>query len=379
MFASEECDRLIDAIDASIARIGREHRELLSLIARIDPLEVWKDWGARDTAHWLAIRYGISEWKARRWIAAAHALEGLPELSAALEGGELGIDKVVELCRFATPEIETRLIAWAQKVSCAAVRQRADREVACPIQEVRDAIASRSYAGWYYDEGRRYGFRGDVPAADGAFVERALRRRAERIQVLPGEEGAAFDDARMADALVALASEAIAADPDPDRATVVIHTQTDAEGRPRAAEIDGGPAIHPETAARLLCTSRTQEVVEDAAGDVVGVGRMSREPSAWMVRQIRHRDRECRFPGCGARRFTEAHHVVWWRHGGRTELSNLVLICSFHHRLVHELGWRIRREADGQVEWFLPDGRRYRAGPSPGLDAHPPDVLVAVG
>jgi hypothetical protein len=325
------------------------------------------------------MRYDISEWKARRWIAAAHALEGLPGLSAALEGGELGIDKVVELCRFATPETEAKLLAWAQRVSCAAVRHRADREVATPIEEVRDAISSRSLIGWYYDEGRRYGIRGDLPAADGAIVEQTLRRWLERIPVLPGEEGAVFDEARRADALMAVCSEAAAADPDPDRATVVLHTQVGADGHLRLAEIQDGPAIHPETARRLLCTARTQEVVEDAAGDVVNVGRMSREPSAWMVRQVRYRDRECRFPGCGARRFTEAHHIAWWRHGGRTELSNLVLICSFHHRLVHELGWRIRREADGDVEWFRPDGTRYRAGPTLGVDAHPPDLLVAAG
>ena len=127
--------------------------------------------------------------------------------------------------------------------------------------------------------------------------------------------------------------------------------------------------IHPETVRRLLCNARVQTVVENESGDVIGMGRLTREPSAWMVRQIRHRDRECRFPGCGARAFTEAHHVTFWRHGGRTDLDNLVLICSFHHKLVHELGWRLTREPDGTVRWFRPDGRRYRAGPSPGATA----------
>lgn len=68
-------------------------------------------------AHWLSMRYGISDWKARRWIAAAHALEGLPRISEAFASGELGIDKVVELTRFATAETEGRLITWAQRVS----------------------------------------------------------------------------------------------------------------------------------------------------------------------------------------------------------------------------------------------------------------------
>src|SRR6266511_4082425 len=65
-------------------------------------------------AHWLGMRYGISDWKAHRWIAAAHALEDLPLLSEAFSSGELGIDKVVELTRFATPKTEARLIPLAR-------------------------------------------------------------------------------------------------------------------------------------------------------------------------------------------------------------------------------------------------------------------------
>ena len=99
-------------------------------------------------------------------------------------------------------------------------------------------------------------------------------------------------------------------------------------------------------------------------GNVLGVGRMRREPPPWLVRQVRHRDRECRFPGCGSRRFTEAHHIVFWRNGGTTDLDNLVLICSFHHRLVHELGWSLAREAGGALTWFRPGGVPYRPGPS---------------
>ena len=90
------------ALDAAHARVGHAQRELLSLIAEVDRHEVWRDSGARDTTHWLAMRYGISGWKARRWIAAGHALELLPHVAAAFVRGELGIDKVVELTRFAS-------------------------------------------------------------------------------------------------------------------------------------------------------------------------------------------------------------------------------------------------------------------------------------
>jgi hypothetical protein len=374
MFVSDTAaqSELIDAIDAAHERLGRAHRELLTLIARADSAEVWIERGARDTAHWLSIRYGQSAWKAHRWIEAASALEHLPRTADALACGELGIDKVVELSRFATPQTESDLLRWAKNVSCGAIRRRADLALDAKIQEERDAERARSLSWWYLEEGRRLGIQAELPAAQGAIVVRAIERAAEVVPAMPGEADPFHADARRADGLVALCSARLAADPDPDRATVVIHaqlTRLDRRAQPApdgligSSEIEGGSQVHPETVRRLLCNGRVQTVVEDEAGHIVGLGRMTREPAPWMIRQIRHRDRECRFPGCGMRRFTEAHHIVWWRHGGRTDLTNLVLICSFHHKLVHELGWRIERDPDGDFRWYQPDGARFRAEP----------------
>jgi hypothetical protein len=361
-------EKLIESLDVANARACRAQRELLALIAEVDRQEAWRGSGARDIAHWLSMRYGISSWKAHRWIAAAHALEQLPRLSETLARGDLGIDKVVELCRFARPEVEADLIRWAQGVSCAAVRRRADLAVRASREEVIEVERARFVSWWYMDEGRRLGLEAELPAAQGAVVVRALERVAETVPVMPDEADDCFASARRADALVAICSARIAGDPDPDRrATVVLHTQLgDLESSTGGGEIEDGPVVDPDTVRRLLCTARVQTLVEDRAGNVVGLGRASREPSAWMIRQVRYRDRGCRFPGCGTRRFAQAHHVRWWRHGGRTDLDNLLLICSFHHRLVHEHGWAVTRDADGTVRWFRPDGIRYRAGPSPG-------------
>jgi hypothetical protein len=104
-----------------------------------------------------------------------------------------------------------------------------------------------------------------------------------------------------------------------------------------------------------------------------------REPSGAMMRALRYRDRECRFPSCGPTRFTVAHHLVWWSRGGRTDLDNLLLMCTFHHKLVHELGWRVARGPDGRIDWFYPDGIRYEAGPAPSEVELIEPALVAVG
>ena len=231
--------------------------------------------------------------------------------------------------------------------------------------------ADRSLSWWYLDGGRRFGLEAELPAADGAIVARALQRLAEHLPVMPGEEGAYHVDARRADALVVMASGGMGRD-DPDRTTVVVHATVEALSSPDGScEIEGGGVIHAETARRLLCHSRVQAVLEDAGGTPIRLGRTAREPSASMVRLLQYRDRECRFPGCGAVRFTQAHHVLWWSRGGPTDPENLILLCSFHHKLVHEHRWRVQRTGGNGVRWFHPDGRRYRSGPAPPKPSKP--------
>jgi Domain of unknown function (DUF222) len=113
---------VVASMDASHRRICAAQRTLFSLIAEADRRDLWHKDGARDMAHWLWMRYGISDWKARRWIDAVRTLETLPVLSAAFAAGALGVDKVVELTRFATLETESTLISWARGVSCGAIQ-----------------------------------------------------------------------------------------------------------------------------------------------------------------------------------------------------------------------------------------------------------------
>jgi hypothetical protein len=356
-------DGLIAVADALNRHIAAAQTALLEVIAEVDRRGAWRDSGARDLAHWVSIRYGMSWWKADRWVKAAADLLDLPAVAGALESGQLGIDKVVELCRFATPERERDLVEWAADATCATIRRRADLEVRAATDETLEFERNRSLRYWYEDGGRRFGLEASMPSAQGAVVAKALSRAVDQIPVMPAEHDAAYIEARRADALVALCSQRIAVDADADRATVVIHASLDAlEGR-RNAETEHGAVMPPEALQRLACDARVQVVAENDAGDAVGFGRTRREPSAAMLRQLRHRDRGCRFPGCGSTAFANAHHIVWWSRGGPTDLDNLLLVCAFHHRLVHEHGWRVERAPDGRVRWFRADGSRYRGGP----------------
>jgi hypothetical protein len=81
-------------------------------------------------------------------------------------------------------------------------------------------------------------------------------------------------------------------------------------------------------------------VTRDPSGGPLDVGRRTRTIPPALRRALELRDAGCRFPGCGLR-FTDGHHVRHWIDGGETSLSNCMLLCSHHHRLMHEGGWRV--------------------------------------
>jgi hypothetical protein len=132
-------------------------------------------------------------------------------------------------------------------------------------------------------------------------------------------------------------------------------------------------AVPPETARRLACDATVVAFVEAADGTPLDVGRKRRTPPAALRRALRRRDRGCRFPGRGRRRFLHAHHIVHWIKGGETKLTNGILLCSGHHRLVHEGGYRIESPADHVFVFFDPAGRMIPAV-APGSPATGPGL-----
>ena len=353
------------------AEVTASQRRLLEIVAECERAEIWKDDGCRDLAQWLSAHLGVSNWAARRWITAASALPRLPLIRAALDSGRLSLDKALDLCRFATPETEKKLIAWARRVTVAGVRRKADVAARPAQEDVVEADKSRYLDYWWCIDGGGLGLEGYLPADQGAVVARALDRMAARVPDIvedgddhPGPEESL--ETRRADALVAMASREIADDQDADRATVVVHAELAALcGDDGGCEIENGPVIHPETARRLACDARLQTVLHDGAGNAVGIGSTARTASPSLLRQLRYRDRGCTFPGCDSRRWLHAHHIVHWIRGGPTEPDNMVLVCTFHHKLVHEHGWQVRLGAFGRAKWFRPSGRRFLPGPAP--------------
>jgi hypothetical protein len=364
---------VIGAIDFHHCEIGSHYLRLLGAIAEADDRKLWRRDGCRDLAQWISGRLGISNWSARRWVVAAHALPSLPLLCRSLADGTLCLDKVLDLCRFATEGSEKRLISWARRVSSAAVRRKADQATRDDRDAVMAAEQARFLRWWHFEDGYRMGFEAQVPAAQGAVIVSALERAAELVSEMPKEVAglgseplvAELKEQRMADALGALAALKIAEEAEPDRATVVVHTTiSSVGGAGQQAELEKGPVLHEDVCRRLCCDSRLQFVLTDKAGNALGIGHGARNVPRWLRRLLLYRDHGCSFPGCGGRAFLQAHHIWAWEEGGPTDYSNLTLVCLFHHKLVHEFGWSVCLKGE-TTEWFRADGSRYDPGPDP--------------
>jgi hypothetical protein len=159
--------------------------------------------------------------------------------------------------------------------------------------------------------------------------------------------------ARRADALIVLAESFLkhgaAAMNGGDRHQIVVHIDecTLKDGAAGRCEFDDGPAIPVETARRLSCDASLVKIVEDERGEPLDVGRKTRTIPPALRRALNSRDKGCVFPGCTHKRYVDGHHIHHWAEGGETKLSNLVSLCRFHHRAVHEGGLRIDRCDDG--------------------------------
>ena len=104
-------------------------------------------------------------------------------------------------------------------------------------------------------------------------------------------------------------------------------------------------------------------VVLYAPGEL-DLGRTTRLANRAQRRALRGLYSTCAIPGCtvGYDR-CELHHVIWWRHGGRTDLDNLLPICTKHHGKIHHDDWIIELGPNRQLTLRLPDGTIHTTGP----------------
>jgi Domain of unknown function (DUF222)/HNH endonuclease len=104
-------------------------------------------------------------------------------------------------------------------------------------------------------------------------------------------------------------------------------------------------------------------VVLHAPGEL-DLGQTTRLANPAQRRALRALYRGCAIPGCGVRYDRcKLHHVTWWRRGGRTDLANLLPLCTHHHTKVHDAGWDLTLGPNRELTIRFPDGTVHNTGP----------------
>jgi len=356
----------IDDLDRAIvtlaARINAETYELLVLIRQFDERAGWLKWGLGNCAEWLHYRCDLSMNAAREKVRVAHALKTLPSIAAAFSSGNLSYSKVRAMTRVAGSHNEDELLSFASKTTTANLEERC-RELKCGTPDSLDgaqrAFANRSLRISRNAERGTMTISVELPMETGELLEKALDKARD-----DDRPGAEFIDAswltRQADAMVSMASAYLSGkdgqrNPSDDYLVTVHVDQT------ALVNGNGRSSLPIESVKRLCCDGQAVVIGEDEKGEPLNIGRKTRTVPTAIKRALRSRDKRCTFPGCHHTRFVDAHHIEHWSNGGETNLDNLMLLCSQHHKLVHEGGFTI--EKDYQNRWFFkrPDGRTVPA------------------
>ena len=369
-----ELERLGDEIAELSAHLDAATARLLALIREFDARGGWNT-GFRSCAEWLGWRVGLDIGAARERVRVARALGTLPLLAEALANGRLSYAKVRALTRVATPETDARLVAIGRAGTAAHIERivRGWRQVDRRA-EARKAVRQHEGRGLqvYEDDDGMVVVRGRLTPETGALLRRALEAGREvlyqKARRDPPADAAVLVTRpptvaqQQADALVLVAESALHHALDPgapgERYQVVVHVDAQVladPAQPGESVLEDGAHVSAETSRRLTCDASRTVMRHGKRGHVVAIGARTRTIPPALRRALQHRDRGCRFPGCGVR-VAEGHHLHHWAQGGPTTLSNLALLCRRHHRAVHEEGYQAVREPDGALQFRRPDG-----------------------
>ena len=369
----------------------------LTATAAFESSLVWAADGAKSAGAWLAANTSCSRVAANVRLKTARLARTMPHLSAAAQRGDLCADKVHHLARARTAETaeaferdeaqlvrqlvplqveaaRAHLLAWRLRVLEEAGRNEPDGPTPGPDTDADHLNLSGGFGG-------RGLIQGDLTPESRALVFGGIESEIDRWF----REGALTEDGRsrgelQGRALVELVRRGL------DRtdqhgaprplvmaladATTLAGTEPAPGPRPsgspaaspdRRCEIIGVGPVPAAVVQRLLCDADVVRVVTDGRGQPIDVGRAERlfTPAQWRV-MIVASGGGCEFPGCDVpHERCQAHHLLPWDAGGRTDLANGMLVCHLHHHLLHEGRFTARRTAAG-LEVRRPDGTVVR-------------------
>jgi len=365
--------RTVDELDAAIGRLVRQMNaecyRLLVLVREFDDRLGFMKWSFKSCAEWFSWRASIGLSAAREKLRTAHALRTLPATSAAFAAGRLSYSKARAMTRAAHLCDEEWLLAYALNATVAQLEERC-RQIrnvapADSAQDARRAWANRSLTAWR-DEGRGLmRITAEVPIEEGELVLRSFALAVAGGEVTTDVDPDAVAEskgsswrAQQADALVAVAKAYLDGGSGSEGGATADHYQVVVHADAKSLTGGTGRSDLPvDTVKRLLCDCSLVTVVEDDNGNPLDVGRKQRTVSTPLRRALYARDRGCTFPGCHRKRYLDGHHVKHWVDGGETSADNMTLLCTHHHRMLHEGGFSIVEEADDTLRFVNAGGR----------------------
>lgn len=356
---------LVAGLDNIVLASNQNLVVLLRQLVEVDEAVAWDTVAFASFRFWVSARYGVSQVTSADWVRVARLLEGLPALTEAFWTGKVSWDQFKEITRIATPDSDA---FWAEQVVGLTVTKIRKLRTKPSDADVVQAQVRRGLWWSFSPDTPEVVFQARMPDEVGVKVINALERKADQQE--PNPETGVFDgrDVMLVDAFAQIVSESLSADPDPDRATVVISASYDDVfgSREGAARFIDGLPVADSTLDRMLCDSRIQMVIK-GEHSIVGVGRTTRSIPPWLARVVKIRDGGCQFDGCEHTKWVHIHHIWHWSKGGPTDLWNLICLCLFHHQYVHEYGFTVDWGPNGKPIW-----KRHARGkpwhPTPPVD-----------
>ncbi len=328
----------MDRQDAFVAR----------LIAAVHHRTIPLGDGSSSTPAWVQSQTGQRSSEAKASLETGLACESLALTAKAWVQGEISTGAVRTICRGRRPGHEDVYAAVEETlVDYAAARDFRGLDAMIRHYQTRadalDGSEPSDLNGLHLSRvGNRWTSNGDFDDLAGMIHDEALRAATDP----PSEDDTRSPAKRRADASTRIhrffldhADLPVEAGERP-HVSLVFGWETVRDGATALlATRPSDTALSPTDISRVLCDASVSRIVLGPESIPLDVGRATYRPSKPLRRAVAIRDQHCRFPGCDRRPgWCEAHHVVPWP-DGETTLDNLVLLCDFHHHVVHRPGW----------------------------------------
>lgn len=368
-------DVVLDDVEELVRVRARLDAQIARGLAVLDAREVTTTQSGRSTRAWLVEQRCVERSLAGRKLRLARQLWRWPTTEQAWLAGDVSEDQVAVIfsaLRLVPADVselvEKTLLSVAGDSAPHLLADAVDVIlIACGVENSSDEAAAKRYSRRGVTVATTFAGTGSLAGTLSPTLTDKLRRALELAQ----QPGAADDDRtraqRFHDALEVIVDRYLdsAALPALDHgerpARIVVTIELAAlQGSLVTAwgTLPSGARISPATARRLACDAEIIPAVLGGKGEVLDLGRASRSFSAAVRRAAILRDGDrCVFPKCQNARH-ECHHIEHWANGGSSSLDNAAWLCSYHHWLVHENSWALRRESDGGYTFTAPDGVR---------------------